>query len=245
MPTPEDAGAEGNRTVAIQFYDLAGGDQAVRFSPNCWRIRMALAHKGLAFDDIPLRFVDKEPIAFSGQKLLPVIRDGARAIHDSWDIAVYLEQAYPDRPPLFQSAQAMALCNVMRFWVQEAVHRPIQSLILVDIHDALDQRDKVYFRSTREARLGMTLEQFRVAPAAGLPILKKALSPVREALQSQPFLSGPTAAYADYLLLGAFMWARAISPIKLLERGDPVYAWRERMLDLFDGLARKAPGAGA
>jgi glutathione S-transferase len=37
-------------------------------------------------------------------------------------------------------------------------------------------------------------------------------------------------------------WARVVSPIRLLEPDDPVYAWRERMLDLYEGLARNAPG---
>ena len=207
---------------------------------------MALALKSLPFEDIPLRFVDKEAIAFSGQKLLPVIRDSnGRAVNDSWDIAVYLDQAYPDLPRLFETNQSMALCNVMRFWVQNNIHRAIQKMIMVDIHDALDQKDKAYFRSSREARLGMTLEQFRIAPADGVAELKAALTPAREALQFQPFLSGPQPAFADYLLFGAFMWARGVSPIKLLEWGDPVYMWRERMFDLHDGMARKFPGRGA
>ena len=38
------------------------------------------------------------------------------------------------------------------------------------------------------------------------------------------------------------MWARSISDFKLLEPNDTVYAWRERMLDLFGGLARHAQG---
>ena len=230
--------------MTIQFFDLAGGDVNVRFSPNCWRIRMALAHKGLPFEDIPLRFVDKEPIAFSGQKLLPVIRHNGRSVNDSWDIAVYLDSAFPDAPRLFETPQSMGLSNVIRFWVQGQVHRAIQRMIIVDIHDSLDQRDKAYFRSSREARLGMTLEDFRVAPTEGLADLKTALTPAREALQSQRFLCGATPAFADYLLFGAFMWARGVSPIKLLDRADPVFAWRERMLDLFDGLARKAAGRG-
>jgi hypothetical protein len=29
---------------------------------------------------------------------------------------------------------------------------------------------------------------------------------------------------------------------KLLAEDDPVYAWRERLLDAFDGMARKSPG---
>ncbi|MGH8747171.1 MAG: hypothetical protein ACREUK_11865, partial [Burkholderiales bacterium] len=36
--------------------------------------------------------------------------------------------------------------------------------------------------------------------------------------------------------------ARAVSPIRLLEPDDPVYAWRERVMDLFGGYAREAKG---
>jgi len=35
------------------MHDLAGADPAVRFSPYCWRIRFALAHKCLPVDAIP------------------------------------------------------------------------------------------------------------------------------------------------------------------------------------------------
>ena len=43
-------------------------------------------------------------------------------------------------------------------------------------------------------------------------------------------------------MFGAFQWARVVSPFKLLMEDDPVYAWRERLFDAFDGLARKSPG---
>lgn len=36
------------------------------------------------------------------------------------------------------------------------------------------------------------------------------------------------------------MWARTVSPLRLLQADDPMYAWRERLLDAFDGYARKA-----
>lgn len=48
--------------------------------------------------------------------------------------------------------------------------------------------------------------------------------------------------YADYIVFGGFQWARVVSPFKLLEDNDPIYAWRERLLDAFDGMARKSPG---
>ena len=46
--------------MTIQMYDLAGADPAVRFSPYCWRTRMALAHKGLAVESVPWRFTEKD-----------------------------------------------------------------------------------------------------------------------------------------------------------------------------------------
>jgi hypothetical protein len=33
-----------------------------------------------------------------------------------------------------------------------------------------------------------------------------------------------------------------VSPFKLLAEDDPVYAWRERLLGAFEGMARKSPG---
>ena len=42
------------------------------------------------------------------------------------------------------------------------------------------------------------------------------------------------------VLFGYFMWSRCGSSQILLEMKDPIYAWRERMLDLYGGLARKA-----
>ena len=46
--------------MAIELYDLAGAEPDRRFSPYCWRTRMALAHKGLEVETIPWRFTEKE-----------------------------------------------------------------------------------------------------------------------------------------------------------------------------------------
>ena len=37
-------------SMTIKLYDLAGEDAALRFSPFCWRTKMALKHKGLPFE---------------------------------------------------------------------------------------------------------------------------------------------------------------------------------------------------
>jgi glutathione S-transferase len=57
-------------------------------------------------------------------------------------------------------------------------------------------------------------------------------------MRAQPFLSGTNPAYADYILFSLFQWARIVSPFEVLEPKDALAARRERMLDLFGGLAR-------
>ena len=37
----------------IKLYELVGADDKRRFSPYCWRVSMALAHKGLEVESIP------------------------------------------------------------------------------------------------------------------------------------------------------------------------------------------------
>jgi len=59
---------------------------------------------------------------------------------------------------------------------------------------------------------------------------------------TRAFLGGDTPNYADYIVFGPFQWARVVSPFKLLAEEDPIYAWREKLLDAFDGMARKSPG---
>jgi len=77
-------------TSNLTLYELAGADPAVRFSPHCWTVVMALAHKGLEAARVPLRFSDIHKVAFSGQALLPVLTHGTEIIGDSWRIALHL-----------------------------------------------------------------------------------------------------------------------------------------------------------
>ena len=46
--------------MVLKLYDLAGAEDNIRFSPYCWRVKMALKHKGLKFEEIPWRYVEKE-----------------------------------------------------------------------------------------------------------------------------------------------------------------------------------------
>jgi glutathione S-transferase len=228
--------------MAIQLYDLAGAEDDRRFSPYCWRVKMALKHKGLAFETIPWRYTEKDVIEFTGSTTVPVIVDGKRAVYDSWEIALYLEEAYPSRPGLFQGTESRALTHFFNHWTVRTVHVPLLRAIVLDIYHHLHPKDLAYFRETREKRLGAPLEQAGADPKKALAEVRAALEPMRPVLVQNQFIAGKGPGFADYCLFGAFQWARCVSPLRLLEPDDPVFAWRERMLDLWDGYGRQAKG---
>ena len=118
-------------------------------------------------------------------------------------------------------------------------------IVVGDLVDRVRPQDRDYMLDSRGKRLGTTdFAGFQAtAREKGVAAFRAALEPARRVLKEQKFLSGDAPAYPDYILLGSFLWPRTISPLELLDKDDVVYAWRERMLDLFDGMARKAPAA--
>jgi glutathione S-transferase len=226
----------------ITLYDLAGAEEDRRFSPYCWRVKMALKHKGLDFETVPWRFTDKAAIEFAKSTTVPVLKDGGTIVADSWNIAVYLDEAYPQRPGLFASVESRALAEFFAHWVLRGPQLAVFKVIILDIFERIAEQDKAYFRASREKRFGMTLEQFAGERSPALAAFRGALEPVRPGLVQHAFVSGHGPGYADYTLFGLFQWARCMSPTRLLEPDDPVFAWRERMLDLFGAYAREAKG---
>jgi glutathione S-transferase len=228
--------------MSLKLYELVGTDAKRPFSPFCWRTRMALAHKGLSAESIPWRFTEKTAIAPHNSEKVPVLIDGEKSVADSWAIANYLEDTYPDRPSLFGGEGGRAMGRMMNWWGDVTVVGGMFPLIVADIPPHLKPVDADYFRKTREARFGKPLEEIVAGREKAVESFRKGLEPMRLTLKSQAYLGGNAPNYADYIVFGAFQWARVVSPFKLLAEDDPVYAWREKLLDAFDGMARNSPG---
>lgn len=228
--------------MAIRMFDLCGRDADRPFSPYCWRTRMALAHKGLAVETVPWRFIEKDRLAFANSTTVPVIVDGENVVADSWKIAQYLDDRYRNAPSLLGDAASTSAMLFMRQWADRVLHLAILPIVLLDIHDHLDEANQAYFRQSREKRFGTTLEKFVEGREKHLARLTEVLAPARAVVAAQPYFGGTSPSYADYIVFGAFQWARAVSPTKLLAADDAMHAWRGRMLGLYDGLAAKAKG---
>lgn len=228
--------------MTIVMYERVGFEGR-RPSPFSWRIRYALAHKGIDVEFRPTRFADVSTIEkLSGQKFVPIVVDASRVIHDSWNIATYLEEKYPDRPPLFGDAASVATARFVNLWSDNILNPLVRRLISADFIECLAPEDRPYFRSSRETALGKTLEAAGAERPEVLPQFEAACLPLERLLGEQDFVSGHEPRYGDYVVFSVFQWARLGSPHDLVRPGSAIERWRSSMISLFGGLADMFPG---
>lgn len=225
--------------MTIQLYDLASADPKLRFSPYCWRVKMALAHKGLDWEEIPCHFTEKDRLPEPNAGTVPVLVDDGMVVSDSWKIAEYLDERYPQKL-LFDSAQARSEALLIKFWIERTIHPFITRMGVGDFLSVLHEKDKPYFRQTREKRFGMPIEQYMQTRDQARDGFRDALEPLRAMLAEQRYVAGNNPGYADYIVFGVLQWMRCGSPYAALRQDDAVFGYRERLLDLYDGLGRKA-----
>jgi glutathione S-transferase len=225
------------------LYSLCGADEARPFSPHCWKVVLALKHKGLDFIEKPTPFTQIPTLEDGFSKTVPILRDGNELVRDSFEIALYLEERYPDRPTLFGGEGGKALSRFVERFSQSIVHPAVTGIAVADIHDMLGETDRVYFRETREKMLGKSLEDLRSARDAAMAGFSAKLEPVRQTLAYQAFLGGDGPLFADYILFGALQWLRITSTSDVFAGDDPVGQWFERCLDLHEGVGRSVTPA--
>lgn len=227
--------------MTILLHTLCGADPARPFSPHCWKIVMALAHKGLEFREAPVSFTAIPALENAFSRTVPILNDKGHLVRDSFEIALYLEETYPQRPSLFGGEGGKAAARFVEGYAQTLLHPALMPFVVMPIHDLLPEKDKAYFRQSREARFGKPLEE--VAESADRAMLSARLEPLRHMLKFQPFLGGDAPLFADYIVFGALQWARVTAGALPLEKDDPVLDWLSRCLDLFDGMGRNVTAA--
>ena len=107
------------------LYTLCGADSSVPFSPHCWKVVLALQHKALAFTEKPVGFTEIADLENGFSKRVPILKDGDRLVADSFAIALYLENTYPDRPSLFKGEGGLAMARFAEAWSQSVLHPAI------------------------------------------------------------------------------------------------------------------------
>jgi glutathione S-transferase len=221
----------------LELWELGGRDDC-RFSTFSWRTRLALHHKGLAFDVHPVAVSDKAAVLFSGQNKVPILKHDDRIITDSWAIALYLEREFSGGRSLFGGPVGETLTHFFNLWTDRELIPALVPYLMRDVLDCVDQADAAHLRAQIERAFKKPLEELATEREKALPAFRRKLQPVRKVLEQSKFLGGDAPAYADYILFGVLQWSRVTSLAVVLEPDDVVAGWFERVLDLFDGVGR-------
>lgn len=225
------------------------------------KVRLILDYKGLAYTKVEVTpgIGQIDLYRMSGQRQVPVLKDGTRVIADSTAIAKYLEQTYPDRPLIPTDPKQKALCWLMEEWADEAIGLKARTAMLGAFSQDPSFRKALLPASAPDivrdlvgAVPGDVLSVLGVGVGLGPDAVKSAHEGLRQDLDSlsallldQPYLLGAEPTLADFAVAAMTMYIKFPSgnylniPSSLKGKGvpgladDPAYAkvwdWRDRL----------------
>ncbi|MEB3357557.1 MAG: glutathione S-transferase family protein [Synechococcales bacterium] len=240
------------------------------------KVRFLLDYKGLAYRKIEVTpgIGQLDVFRLSGQRQVPVIKDGAEVIADSTAIALYLEKTYPDRPLIPTDAQQRGLCLLMEEWADESMGLNARKAMLGAFNQNPDFRTAALPRSTpdlvkslvnavpHEALdvLGMGIGLGPDAIKAARKAIEQNLEALTLLLANRSYLITDHPTLADFAVAGTSMYIKFPAgtyldiPDALRGRGvpgladNPAYAafweWRDRLYTDYR-LATPVPGGTA
>ncbi|WP_170402205.1 glutathione S-transferase N-terminal domain-containing protein [Ruegeria arenilitoris] len=223
-----------------RLFEVVGENPRAHLSPYCWRSRMALAHKRLKFASTPWHITEKQRIARSDGVTAPVLVDGGTWVRDSWQIACYLEETYPDYP-LFDGAAGKAKALFVNKWADNALHPLIFPAVIAEQFPLTAQCDKAYYEERTKRKFKQSVEEIGADPEPARAAVLKALGPLESTLANVSFLGGGAPDYADYILFGTFQWVRVVSHRPFWSSDSALHRWFEALLDAFEGMGRAQP----
>jgi glutathione S-transferase len=251
----------------IKFYDLVPSSNSVRyFSPNTWKTRMGFLHKGVPFETIPVTFLDVrgDLSTRSNQSDITVpaieLPDG-KFISDSFRIAEWLENTYPDRPSLFTGdSQSTNQAQPEHITMGKNYARMIDlglgagkpqwavwfQLFFPQLDQLMSEGEvRDYFRS--DARNGpqgyqrlISLDQQELIHRAKLNV-----QPLLQILRERPneYFQGTHPGQVDYIIFGRYAFCRMINPKLTKEiwedQGKELSNWIDKLSKAYDGHALK------
>jgi len=235
----------------IILYDIPtnAANSPSTWSPNTQKIKFALNYKHLPFTTSWIEFLDIEPtfkqlgihphgkdIFAPAAYTVPTIVTDAHAtpkqiLMESSVIAAYLDETYPTRALYRGSAESQQAQKKFIQLVDYQCIVPIQPLIMPTLLQNLSPASAAYFRRTREAMYGATVEELIAGPKLegqwakaeeGLNVLvafvdeaekdgKQVLVVADEEGKTEP-------TYAAFVLASAFAWMVRVGPAGGWER---------------------------
>lgn len=219
------------------------------------KIRLILDFKGLEYKKIEVTpgIGQLEVFKISGQRQVPVLRDGDTVISDSTEIALYLDRKYPEKPLIPTDAVARGQCLLIEEWADESLGLKGRKTFLGALNQYQNFRTSFLPNDTPELLrtivgsipgdiLGVIGNDMYKQAQKGLKQDLEALSLI---LQNQPYLVGdePTLADLTVAALSTIIKFPDIAyydvPMDITGKGipglsdnsayEPFFTWRDRL----------------
>jgi maleylacetoacetate isomerase/maleylpyruvate isomerase len=144
-------------------------------SSASFRVRIALALKGLPYDYVPVHLVKSEQLkppfdTLSASRLVPLLEDGEAMLSQSIAIAEYLDETHPEPPLLPKDALGRARVRAIALDIACEIH-PLNNLrvlryLVRDLKVSEDDKDR-WYRHWVETGLETVERQLAGHPSTG------------------------------------------------------------------------------
>ncbi len=244
-------------------------------SHYCEKIRLILDYKGL-----PYRKIEVTPgmgqldlYRMSGQRQVPVLKDGTEVIADSTAIALYLDKKYPELPIIPTEPKQRALCLLMEEWADESIGMNARKAMLGAFSQnpafrtaLLPASTPDFLKSIVESVPREALDVLGIGAGFGPDAVKSARTAMQQNLEAlctllaeSSYLLGDQPTLADFAVAGLTMYVKFPSgdyldlPAALKGQGVPgladhpdyglFWAWRDRLYATYRKLPSFSSGS--
>ncbi|KAJ7096697.1 hypothetical protein B0H15DRAFT_53355 [Mycena belliarum] len=239
--------------MTIIFYDIASGPPVKSFAPNPCKTRYALNFKGVDYHTDWVELPDVPSVRHrvgaalvrahrdgSDFPTLPIIKDTVtgKVVGDSFDIAVYLDEAYPNGPSLLPPS-TLPLQHAFNIST-DLVFQPYIILLThgISFNPETAERSKADFvwragvenwdqLTIRGEARAKTLDAFKVALGGLAEFYKRS---------DGPFMNGETPIYADFILGG---WIAFMSRTLPVNEWEDIQTWQDGFWGRFHQALQK------
>lgn len=248
-----------------------------QFCLFCEKVRLILDYKGLEYKKVEVTpgIGQIEVFKISGQKKLPVLKDGDTIITDSTEIALYLDRKYPEKPIIPTDPLARGQCLLIEEWADESIAAKGRKAFLGALNHYQNFRTSFLpkeipdvfknivgavpseFLDFLGVGVGLGSETFKEAEKG----LKQDLEALSLILQNKPYLvtDEPTLADLTVAALSTIIKFPAGNyfdmPVELQGKGIPglgdnsayetFFTWRDRLYDEYRQPLEKSNSGGS
>ncbi len=241
------------------------------------KVRLILDFKGLDYRKIEVTpgIGQVELFRLTGQKQVPVLKDGNKYIADSTEIAKYLDLKYPERPLIPKDPKQKGLCLLIEEWADESIGIKGRKALFSAISQDQNFRKSLLPTSTPDVFktlvggvpsdlltvLGFGVGYSPDAIKSAIADLKQDLEALTLLLTNSPYLTGDEPTLADLAVAGLSMILKFPEgpyldlPASIRGKGVPALAhnpdyelfftWRDRLYTQFRKPLIPTHGSGS